>query len=175
MSDPLHIPPGERHILRVFALSLPDPARLAGDGPALAALLGLPQIDPAGVEVFETADLSGVGLSTYLTEGDGVAEEALAADRDRLDALKGWVLILRSEAVTGPVTLAPAAALTFLGRYGEDIRPVRFEPLPSAAAEGLLPQGKPRMSDARMSGMVATAVLLLMFLFVAVFVWMAGK
>lgn len=175
MSLMLTIPAGERQVLRVFALDLPreQALELIGQPDVLAGLLGV-AVDPAGIEVFDVADLAGVGLVTYLIEGDGAAEAQIAADRARLAALSGFVMIVRSQAFAGHAAeLRLDACLTPIGRYGEDVPVVQFEPLPNAAAVGLTGQGKPAMSDARIGGMVATAVLVLMFVFVAVFVWMA--
>ncbi len=176
-TDPLILLAGERHVLRVFALDMPAPqaAALVGDSDTLARLLGLPAVNPAGVEVIDLADLAGVGLVRYLTEGDGIAEAALAADAAALTALQGWVLILRSQAVATPTTLQPAPTLRLIGRYAEEELPLAFEPLPSAAAVGLIPQGKPPMSDARIGGMVATVVLVLMAIFTTLFVYLAGR
>jgi hypothetical protein len=49
-----------------------------------------------------------------------------------------------------------------------------LEKLDTDAAKAMLPQPKPPKSDARMSGMVATAALLVMFLLVAIMIWIAG-
>jgi hypothetical protein len=153
----LTIPRGERHVLRVFALdmgkaeverlrnrpSTPDP--LASVDPALrhadpaqvAALFGLSQIDPTQVEIVDTDDLPELGLAAYLTEGDAAAEAQIAADRARLDALRGHVLTVTSAAFPKlPVTLNPVSALSLIGTYAEDMTPVRFDPLPSEGAKG---------------------------------------
>ena len=103
-----------------------------------------PDLDPAYIEIFDLAELSGVGLAGYLTEGLGVPAPALAADRARLEALKGPVLILLSKALHGrKVTLTPDPRLTLVGTYAEDRPPVHFEPLPTTAAKGILTPGLP--------------------------------
>lgn len=134
----LTIPAHDRDGVRVFTAKLTaddlhrDKARLAAD------LLGDPDLDPAYVEIFDLADLSGVGLSGYLTEGLGVPEAAIS-DPARLDALTGPVLILLSKALHGrEVTLTPDPRLTLIGTYAEELPPVHFEPLPAAAAQGML-------------------------------------
>ena len=133
------IPAHERDGIRVFSARLP-PEELKRDKAGLAAdLLGDTDLDPAFIEIFDTADLSGLGLAGYLTEGLGVPDAALAADRARLDALQGPVLILLSKALHGrAVTLSPDPRLTLVGTYAEARPPVHFEPLPTAAAEGTL-------------------------------------
>jgi len=182
----LNIPAHERNTCRVFALRLtpPEVRRLrTGDADdalidpvAIAALLGSSIIDAAHVEIFDVAVLADVGLTTFLTQGNGIAEVAIEADRGQLDAVEGYVLILYSKAFAGEAaTLHLDPALTLIGTYAEDLPPVRFEPLPSAAATGVLPGSvKPPMSDARIGGMVATVALLVMFALAALMVWIGG-
>lgn len=136
---PLTIPANDRLGVRVFTAKL-TPEDLQRDKARLAeTLLGDPDLDPAFIEIFDLADLSGVGLSGYLTDGLGVPDAALSRDRARLDALKGPVLILLSKALHGrEVTLTPDPRLTLVATYAEDRPPVHFEPLPTAAAQGTL-------------------------------------
>lgn len=171
------------------ATDLPDP---------VPALLGVDFVDTDFVEIFDLADLTGLGLSEYLITGNAIPESQIAPDRARLDALRGPVLILFAAAFAKrPVTLHPDPRLTLIGSYAEDIRPVEFEPLPDAAAKGSLgapshntvtpghaasqtgtvqdvpvPTAK-KYSNARMSGMVATAALLVMFALVSLMIWIA--
>lgn len=132
------IPAHDRDGVRVFAAKL-SPDDLLRDKARLAAeLLGDPDLDPAFVEIFDLADLSGVGLSAYLTDGLGVPEKAIP-DPARLDTLNGPVLILLSKALHGrAVTLTPDPRLTLVGTYAEERSPVHFEPLPTATAQGTL-------------------------------------
>ncbi|GAB1480183.1 hypothetical protein MASR2M74_27580 [Paracoccaceae bacterium] len=155
---------GERHLLRVFTLKLPadEVAQLSGKADLLAALFGVDALDAAGVELFDLADLAGLGLAAYLVEGNGAAEGQIAADRDRLDALTGAVLILHSAAFDGrAIRLHPDPRLRLIGTYGEDLPPVRFEPLPDAAARGLLLQGRPMATDMRRAARITAAILLI--------------
>ena len=163
-----------RDTLLLFALDLPTEAvaALRGDAGALARALGLPSLTPHRVEVVDLADLTGLGLATYLTEGLGLDPSQITADRGQIDALRGPVLVLQTGALI-PDVLTPAPALRLIATYPLPTTPVRFEPLPDAAATGLLPQGKPVWSDARMGGMVATAALIFIALFTLAFIWMA--
>ena len=163
-----------RDTLLLFALDLPVEAVevLRGDAGAMARALGLPSLAPHRVEVVDLADLTGLGLATYLTEGLGLDPGQITADRAQIDALRGPVLILQTGAAI-PGALAPAPALRLIANYPLPTAPIRFEPLPDAAATGLLPQGKPVWSDARMGGMVATAALIFLALFTLAFIWMA--
>jgi hypothetical protein len=187
MTDDLTVPRGERHVLRVFTLEMDpeaedrlrnrpetddplaavDPSLRHADRATVAALLGVGDIDPAQVELVDTAELGGLGLAAYLTDGDAAAEDQIAADRSRLDGLRGLVLTVTSAAFpTLPVTLRPAPGMRLVGRYAEDVPPVRFDPLPDASARGVLggaggagpaPKGR---SMASMLGVVLLGVLL---------------
>lgn len=137
------IPAHDRDGVRVFTARL-APDDLRRDKAALAeTLLGDPHLDPAFVEIFDLADLSGVGLSSYLTDGLGIPVTALA-NPARLDALEGPILILLSKALHGrEVTLTLDPRLTLVGSFAEDRPQVHFEPLPTAAAQGHLTPSLP--------------------------------
>ena len=167
------IPAHDRHGVRLFTATL-TPDELQRDKARLAAeLLGDKDLDPAFVEIFDLADLSGVGLSGYLTEGLGIPETAVT-DRARLDLLKGPVLILLSKALHGrEVTLTPDRRLTLVGTYAEDRPPVHFEPLPTTAAEGrLVPELPPDRTPQRPTSaflLLGTALVLV----AVVAIWLA--
>ncbi len=139
-----------------------------GVGEALLDLFGT-EVDPAMVEVFDVADLADIGLAAYLIDGNGATEAQIEADRARLEAVTGFVLILH-----GPAPHTADPRLNRIGSYAEDLPAVRFEPLPDASAKGIVSQGKPPKSDARIGGMVATVVLLILFVFTALLIWFAG-
>ena len=170
----LSIPAHDRNGVRVFAARL-TPEDLTRDKARLVVeLLGDPDLDPAFVELFDLADLSGLGLAGYLAEGLGVPESALAADRARLEAVTGPVLILLSRALhgrAGTLTLDPR--LTLIGTYAEERPPVHFEPLPTATAEGTL---NPVLPPDRTPQRPTSALLLLgaaLFLVALVALWLA--
>jgi hypothetical protein len=187
----LPIPPNERHALRVFALDMTmaevaglrdieaplDPGQVLPPLRADAAvrLFGV-AVDVAQVEVFHSDDIAAIGLAAYLTEGNAVAEAQIAADQGMLDAYRGYVLTIRSQAFGGRAALLdPAPKARLLGTYAEEVPPVRFDPLPTPSASGVLAGGKPPMSDARIGGMVATVALILMFALTAFVIWFAGE
>ncbi len=190
----------------VVALTRDDPAAVSAFNPVaapadlpdgVAALLGVDAVDRDFVEIFDLADLKGLGLVGYLTTGNAIPEAQLAPDRACLDALQGPVLILFAAAFANrPVTLHPDPRLTLMGSYAEEIPSVEFEPLPDADAKGRLaaprsdavmpghptsqtmtpadaPPPAQKYSNARMSGMVATAALLVMFAMVSLMIWIA--
>ena len=141
MSDRIEVKSGDRGRVWVFAVDL-DPAEIEGftrrngSWPVQQAL-GAEALDPAHVDVFPVDDLESMGLSGYLAEGYGIPEEQLADMRARLDAVRGWVLVLSSRALEHrPQTLTPRAPLRLLASFSEESRPVSFAPLPSEAAAG---------------------------------------
>lgn len=167
----LTIAPGEAGLIRVFALSMT--AREAKELDKLAAL-GLTEGDVDYIEVFPTKNLEGLGLAEYLVEGLGALEGEVKADKGKLGALGGWVMVVQSKAFSGPGPLSPQPALTLIGVYGQE--GVDFTPVTvtSEAAELYSAPQKKTMSEARISGMVATVVLLFLALFVVMFVLIGG-
>lgn len=183
MSERIHIKSGEHGVVRLFAVDLPAEeiaafTRRNGTWP-LRDSLGAERLDPDKVEVFDVADLSGVGLAGYLEEGMGIAPEQIAPMRAQIDALRGAVLVLPSSAFGGTEqTLAPRAPLRLVARFSEEREPVSFDPLPDESAQPTAPAPPARpepkaASDAAMSGRVAMIALLVLAVLVAVMVWIA--
>ncbi len=182
MSEQLHISSHEHGIVRLFAIDLPDhavagfaePDEVTGAWSLLKAL-GAEKVDSEYLEIFPVSNLTGLGLSSYMTEGLGIAEAEIAPDKPQLDALKGHVLIVRSRAFSGhEQTVSPQEPLRWIGTWAEEAAPVEFEQLPSGDAEGTVnTQTRRRPSDAAMSGRVATITLLVLFALVGVMVWVA--
>lgn len=168
------IPAHDRLGVRVFKADLTREEMQGDKASLIQKLLGDPDLDPAYVEIFDVADLSDIGLAGYLTEGMGVPDTALAADRTRLQALQGPVLVLLSKALHGrAVTLTLDPRLALIGTYREDRPPVHFEPLPTAAAQGVLtPPSLPVLAPQRPTlAFVLLGVALVLVAVVAV--WLA--
>lgn len=179
MSERFEIKENEHGVVRLFTVDLPE-AELddfADDSDVPSALqeaLGVDRLNMDFVELFPVSTLEGVGLAGYMIDGLGVAEAEVTEDRARLEAVKGPVLIVLSSAFGGhAATLTPKPPLRWVGTYTEDRAPVSFKPLPSDSAKGNM-GGKPPPSDAAMSGRVASIALLVLFLLVAVVVWVAA-
>ncbi|MBC2837045.1 hypothetical protein [Paragemmobacter straminiformis] len=176
MTDPLRIPLTQDRAIWLFAIDLPDEQVDAFLETGLAAALGAAELDPAQVEVIDTDTIRLIGLATYLTEANGMDDATVAPDAVLLDSLKGRLLmVFRAALGTGGTHLSPQAPLRFIGHYTEPATgPIL--PMPAtASAKGVLegPRGKP-VSDAAMSGRIAMAVLVFLFIFTAVFIWMAS-
>jgi hypothetical protein len=178
MTDSIQIKPTEHGVVRVFDVDLPAEQikafnRRNGTWP-LQDALGAGTLDPAHVDLIAVEDLDELGLAGYLAEGHGISSDDLRDMRGRLAALSGHVLIVTSRAFGGEEqTLSPRAPLHLVATFTEERPPVSFDPLPSQAARGVT-GGKPPPSDAAMSGRVASIALLVLFLLVALVVWVAS-
>jgi hypothetical protein len=182
MSAPMKISNTESGIVRLFTVDLP-PEEIAkfttrnGRWP-LAEALGADALDPEYIDVFDVSDLQGLGLSTYLTDGHGIPAGQLDPMRARLEALQGTVMVITSRAFSGQAqTITPRAPLNLIASFSEDRAPVSFDPLPDAGAKGAPPPppepARKPVSDAAMSGRIATIVLLVLFVLVAIMIWIA--
>ncbi len=178
MSDTITIRSTEHGVVRVFAVDLAAEQltgfnRQNGTWP-LQEALGAEVLEADHVDLFAVSDLDELGLTGYLEQGYGMDPEDLADMRVRLNALSGHVLIVTSRAFAGQAqTLKPRAPLRLIASFHENAAPVVFEPLPSKAARGTT-GGKAAPSDAAMSGRIASLALLVLFVLVAVVVWIAS-
>lgn len=174
MTDPLSIPPGPERCVWVFAINLPEAEATAFTRGPLAEALGVDRVDPAHTELIDADTFTEYGLTRYLAEGQGIAEDSLAPDTGKLDALRGPVLLVFRPAL-GQGNLSPRPPLRLIGRYDEVPSPGRIGMAAYDAEADILPAQAPkRPSDAAMSGRVATVVLILLAIFVALFIWGAG-
>lgn len=174
MSEAAIIPEGHQRMVWVFAVDMPAEALDAMEPAELADALGLwTAPDPAHVERFDAATIAEYGLAKYVSDANGM--DVPADEAQRLDALEGSLCLIYSKALaTSDTKFAPEPPFTLIGRYGTAPEVHSMQRLKSAGAEGMLPQGKPPKSDARIGGMVATVVLIFLAIFVAAFVWVAG-
>lgn len=168
MGEANRVPPGETAQVRIVA-----PGNLAASGaPAAAAarLLGLAGLVEGEVERLKLADLAGLGLAGYLSEGWDVPGAAMAADRARLEALRGEVFLVRSGAFGGRrAELAPLPGVEILGPYPEARAPgaVPLPPRPEEPAvlkpppQPAPPPGTPRVPLALLA-LVSLPVLALL-------------
>lgn len=175
MNTTLTIPAAERGHLRLFAVNLTDTSALDTDT-ALAQFFGEQDLDMTYVELVKISDLDELSLPDYLTQGYDIDTATLAPDRARLSALGGYVLVILSLAFKDrAITLAPRPELTLIATYtthGPDWSSTQTLDTDSTKIGSGVQRKKP--SEAAMMGRIATYVLLFMFVFTALFVWMAA-
>ncbi len=168
----IEIARNESGLIRVFAVNR-NPQELTQafkekDGASLVAELLGQSLPEGGYELFPVKDLTGVGLKGYLQEGYAVPREQLAAQRPRLDALEGYVLLVFSQAFEGKAaTLKPGPDLTLIGTFGEAQPDMSTIPLESEAAQvGSSPDQQTTPPAPRSGAGTLVAVMLVAMLFV---------
>ena len=185
MSGTMQIPASEAGVIRLFKVNLtqaeiaPFSEEPQGDERSpISTALGTDTLTASGTQIFPVSDLAGVGLAQYLIDGHAIPEDQINPMRPQLDAITGHVLLVFSSAFAGaPTTLTPIAPLHHVATFFEEMPPVTFEALPDESAQHQTPEPeKPRkqVSDAAMSGRIATVALLVAFGVAAMMVWMAG-
>ena len=168
MTEVLDIPAQEAHVVRVFDVVEEAGAPL-DDLDVMAALGAEGDLQSQEIELFDVADLGEMPLSTYLTEGHGIAEADLRDMLGQLDGLAGRVLILPSRAFKGAaMTLRIGPALRLVGRFEEDVPAAQFATLPAEGARGSgqtpsgpAQPGMRRAALALVALLIAVAVLVL--------------
>lgn len=163
MSD-LTLAPHEHGVLRLFALDMrAEEAKFLREPGAVDQILGVDRLDPQQIDIFPVSDLEDLGLYGYLSEGCGVSVEQL--DRGALDAIDGWVMVVRSAAFGGrAATLHPEAKARLIGLYTEETTNWTGGVIRAESAKPFsAPQTPPDTDKPRRVG---SAVLVLMILLV---------
>ena len=175
MSTVLDIPAHERHVVRVFDVVEEAGAPLA-DAAVMAALGADGEVQGAQIELFDLDDLGGMSLSQYLAEGHGIARVELDPMRGQLDGLTGRVLIVPSRAFGGRATmLRVGRGLRLVGRFTEDVAPVRFDPLPAGGAGGsLAPAADTARPGRRPARLAAFGFFAGLAVLAGLVIWLAG-
>jgi len=171
MTAALHIPAGERGVIRVFALDMPpEQVKFLAEPGALEQILGIGSMNRDQTEIFPVSDLEELGLTGYLAEGCGVPADELARCHDALSALDGYVLLIRSRAFDGNETrLTPADPVQLIATLNVPGTDWTAKPLTSDSAE---PHSAPRVSPraarsrARRIGFTLFAVMMTLITFV---------
>ncbi len=119
MSD-LTVAPHEQGVIRLFSLDMrPEEAKFLREPGAADQVLGVDGLDPDQIDIFPVSDLEDLGLYGYLHEGGGVSVDQL--DRSKLEAIEGWVMVLRSAAFGGRAAqMNPDTRLHLLGLFTEE-------------------------------------------------------
>ena len=185
--NPKTVTANERGLIRIYGIDLPaDEIQLfagspqsGGDDPwpLCAALGAAADLNEESIEIIDVEALGEIGLVGYLTLGNGATAADFAPYSDLLAGIQGHVAIVFSSAFKGVAqTLSPGPPLRFIAAFREGGAPVTFAALPDDSAKGTLsdaPRKKP-VSDAAMSGRVATIALLVMAFLVWLMIKIAG-
>ncbi|SLN51418.1 hypothetical protein [Ruegeria meonggei] len=159
----LTVAPHERGVLRLFSLDMrTEEAKFLREPGAADQILGVSGLDPAQIDVFPVSDLEELGLFGYLNDGCGVSADQL--NRTMLEAIEGWVMVLRSAAFDGQgADLKPDPRVHLVGLYTEETTnwtggKIETESAKPFSAPQTLPEGpKPR----RIGSAVLALVILL--------------
>ena len=183
MSIDHHVRAGERGRVRVFALDYQLSMEIAhiGTYDRLYRALGVDGLQDEDVQIVDIKALEELGLSGFLTEGYGVSEAEVSQIAETLDALQGKVAVIRSGAFQGAEVTLPSASearlVAILGEPEAELPspvPLESDSARAGSVDVHETTSRPPKSDARIGGMVATAVLVFLAIFVVGFVWMAG-
>ena len=166
----LTIPANDHGALYVLAYTGP-----ASDALTAATIIGPVALNMDFVDLITPDRRATVPLPDLIRQGYDMpltpAQDAM------LRHVQGTVLLVMSRALGGQAQQIDLPAGTTLVTVLRET-PVMAAPekLTSASGAGELPGPpvKPRKSDARMSGMIATAALLVMFALVGLMVWVGG-
>ena len=166
----LNIPANDHGALYVLAYSGP-----AGDDLTPDMIMGPVALNADFVDVITPAQRAAVPLPDLIRQGYDMpltpAQDAM------LRQVQGTVLLVMSRAFGGEAhQIDLPAGTTLVTVLRETPVMTASDKLTSAAGAGELTGAptKPRKSDARMSGMVATIALLVMFALVGLMVWVGG-
>jgi hypothetical protein len=141
MSTKMHIKSSERGVIRVFHIDLPREAierftTQAGTGEwPVQYALGAKSLRNDFIEVVDIRELGDMALSDYLVSAHDVSGDAFKAMRTQIDALKGHVLVLASQAFNQTEQdLTISAPLRWIGTFNEPKPTGRGPAVKSAAA-----------------------------------------
>jgi len=166
----------EKGLVRVFSLSMTsaEAQALKNSPEAQFASMRGEEVNTGYIEIFPVTDLEEIGLVGYLTSGCGVDPASLEADRAKLAALEGWVMLVFSRAFRRIAQdIHPVPELTLIGTYAEPgVDWSEDTDLTSDAANKSPVKKTP--SDAAMSGRIATLALGVIAIITVIVVWVAG-
>lgn len=169
------IPANDFGQIRVFATDITLSVEVMEKDPkALSALLGA-ELDPTYIDIVQINDLADMTLSAYIAEGYELTADPV--DKAAVDAITGFAVLILSRATGGQaITLTLAPGITHVTTYSPTARMTPPDHLPNASAKGTLDRApiKPPKSNARIGGMVATYVLIFMFVLVGLMIWVGG-
>lgn len=184
----IEVPANETGMVRIFAVNgastgsgtaqsflsrlEQSPEQIAAEAARLQTMLGISEIDPTFTETIAVSDVRDLGLTQYLATAMDIPHDTLSADRARLDALEGEVLIVLSRALGfGAQSLRPGPDLTFIGAYRMAEAPLSGDipahpappmPAPASAPPAAAPKGVGKLPFVLLGLLLAAGLVLLL-------------
>ncbi|WP_238363911.1 aspartate carbamoyltransferase catalytic subunit [Mesobacterium pallidum] len=178
MSDKMHVPASETGTVRVFHVDLPPEAierfvTQAGTGEwPLPYALGATVLKRDFVDVVAIKDLGEMGLSGYLEQAYDVTGADFKAMKPQLDALRGHVLVIPSQAFGGKAQeLSIGKPLRWVGTFAETRAARPKGKLRSKSAKGVLAGGQPPVGGTRMGFAQIILIALAVLVLILVTIW----
>ena len=171
----LNIPANNHGAIYVLELNRPIPEGLdAKTDAAMMAVFGKVVVNTDYVDAVTPGMLIDMTLADLIRNG----YEMPVSDRDaeKLRCLGGTVVLVMSAAFGGnELTIDLPSDVRLVTTLREGASMSAPQPIHTESAKGIVPpSGKKVPSQAAMSGRVATIALLVMFLLVAIMIWIAG-
>lgn len=175
LTDPMEVTQSEHGLVRLFVTDLEPEGDAAITRNNVAKLLGdKVTLNPAKAEVTTSRAIEALGLSTYLSQGYGIADADLRGKSAALDSLKGLIVLIPSSAFENrPQTLDPNPALRFIGIFREEAAaaPGPMAPVDTRGAE--LRPSRVAAPESRRSGPSWAIALGALLIAAALILWAA--
>ena len=168
------IPANDHGAIYVLELIRPTPEGLEDKtDAAMMAVLGPVVVNTDYVDAITPGMLTDMTLPDLIRNGyDTPMTDAQA---EQLRALMGTTVLIMSAAFGGQaMTIDLPSDVRLVTVLREEPTMAAPRPIQTPSADGTLPPARKKPSDAAMSGRIATYALLVLFLLVAVMIWIAG-
>ncbi len=171
----LTIPANDHGAIYVLELNRPAPDGLVEKtDAAMMAVFGKVVLNTDYVDAITPGILTDMSLADLIK--NGYEMPVSERDAETMRGLVGTVVLVMSAAFGGDaMTIDLPADVRLVTTLREPASMSAPQPIHTKSAKGIVPpSGKKPPSDAAMSGRVATIALLVMFLLVAIMIWIAG-
>lgn len=169
------IPANDHGAIYVLELQRPTPEGLEDKtDAAMMAVLGKVVVNTDFVDTITPGMLSDMTLPDLIRNGYDMSVSEI--DAEKMRGLLGAVVLVMSSAFGGDaMTIDLPSDVRLVTTLRDTPQMHAPQPIVSKSAKGIVGQtGKKPISDAAMSGRIATIVLLGLFLLVAIMIWIAG-
>lgn len=171
----INVPANDHDAIYVLQLVRPAPEGLEEKtDAAMMAVLGKVVVNNNYVDAITPGMLTDMTLPDLIRNGYDMPVSEI--DAEKMRGLLGSVVLVMSAAFGGTaMTIDLPADVRLVTTLRDTPHMHAPQPIVSDSAKGIISQtGKKPVSDAAMSGRIATIVLLGLFLLVAIMIWIAG-